>query len=705
MNEKKVFLSKTSVKMIDIIVDKAREMGCKVVNTFIFLYGLIELIDENGKTSPLYDYFIDSNASPSEIGDIMEVNLLPYYEVIKEVKDNNSKKNSGKEETKKEKEEEKVEEKNNESESDKGKEKDLSSIDQEPNDSKKSEESEKDKKSKKQDFEAAWTFDDEKGKEHRIIVDEEVFRIFTNLIKLLKDSEISKIEPVHFIIAMFITDSKLVRGFFKELEISYVDAAKYFSKERILESEIFIPSELSGFLSVLNDRIDTSKPCEILMRDRETETLWNIMLKMNKRNAVIVGEPGVGKTALVEKITYEIKAETCPPEFKDFKVITLDVNSLIAGTSFRGDSELRIKNMIKFLEENPKIILFIDEVHTILGAGSTVEGGLDLSNALKPVLARGNTIVIGATTLNEYEMYFKSDAALSRRFERVDVTEPTPENVYPMIKNKIKHLSKFHKVRITPKMVEYVIMIAGCFAFEKKNPDKTLDLLDRAMVTAKRNGKNKVDKESVLDNFGIYFKMWDNMSEDSRKEVAYHELGHYIMCKASDKLIEYDIQAVSIMPAEGYLGVTVFNINYEKVPFANLDYYIDVIAEDLAGRVAESFFRKTFTAGASSDLNNATRTAFMVVTKLGMGSDSIKNRIYLNSVDYPMFTEKSTNIINDEVNKLIEKAFNRATKVIEENKDILEAMVYELLEKKIMSETELDIVWQRVLRRRKRRKK
>ena len=648
MKKKKVFISASSVKMIDMMIDKMRKVGCKLVNIYIFLYGLIEFMDENGKPTPLYNYLKDEGILFSEIEDFLETNLLIYY-------------------GEKNQEEKKISETEN---------------------------------SEEKDFEAVWTFDDEKGNKHSLEVDGEVFKILICLMDLINENEILKIEPIHFTIAMFMSDSKSLRNFLKYLDLNYVEAVNCFSKEKAIDSVSFIPFELSGFLSVINDRIDTTKPCEILMRDRETDTLWNIMLKMNKRNAVIVGEPGVGKTALVEKITYEIKAGTCPPEFKDFKVVTLDVNSLIAGTSFRGDSELRIKNMIEFLEKNHKIILFIDEVHTILGAGACFEGGMDLSNALKPILARGDTIVIGSTTSDEYELYFMRDAALSRRFERVNVSEPNPKDVYPMIKNKIKHLSEFHDVKITGKMVEYVIMIAGCFAFEKKNPDKTLDLIDRAMVTAKRNGKNKVDKESVLSNFGIYFKMWENMSDDSKKETAYHELGHYIMCKASENLVDYEIQAVSIMPAEGYLGVTVFNIDDEKVPFTNLDYYIDVIAEDLAGRVAESLFRKTYTAGASSDLRNATKTAFMIVTRLGMGSESIKNRIFLNSEDYPMFTEKSTNAINDEVNNLIEKAFNRATEVIEANKDILEAMVKELLKKQIMSEEELDRIWQRVLKKR-----
>ena len=325
---------------------------------------------------------------------------------------------------------------------------------------------------------------------------------------------------------------------------------------------------------------------------------------------------------------------------------------------------------------------------------------MDLANALKPILARGDTIVIGSTTVNEYQKYFQKDAALSRRFERINVSEPMSKEVYYMIKNKLKALSQFHGVKIQKRIVEYAIMIASCFAFDKKNPDKTLDLIDRAMVSAKRAGKEYVDKEAILKNFDIYFKKWNNMDIDSRKEVAYHEAGHYIVGKASGRLISHNWLAVSIMPAEEYLGVTVYEIDDTKMPFLNIDYYIDNIACDLAGRVAENIFRNSYTSGASIDLSKATETAFNVVTKLGMGSDAIKNRIYLNTQEFPMFSEKSTDTINDEVNKLIDKAFQRASELLRENNDILEAIVKALLEKHIMSEAELDKIWKKVVNKR-----
>ena len=532
------------------------------------------------------------------------------------------------------------------------------------------------------------------GKEISIPEDSDVEEVFLELIDIIEKFSIENIEPLHLTSAMFMTDHEDFEQFFRDLNCNYDVAKKHFHPDHILVYGV-IPFELVGFLSILNEKIDGKAPCEILCRDKEVETLWNIMLKKNKRNAVIVGEPGVGKSALIEKLAHDINSGKCPDEFKTHKIIILDVNALIAGTSYRGDAEERIMELINFLEENDDIILFIDEVHTILGAGSCFEGEMDLANALKPILARGDTIVLGATTNDEYEKYFKKDGALSRRFEMVEVKEPLSDKVYPMIRNKLEVLSKFHGVKISRDMVEYAILIAGCFAFEKKNPDKTLNLIDRAMVYAKRAKKKRVDKGCILKTFGIFFEMWDKMSADSRKEVAYHEAGHYIVGKASTRLTRHKWRAVSIMPAEDYLGVTVYEDDDTVVPFTSTDYYIDNIAMYLGGRVAENMFRGEYTSGASADLVYATTRAHYLVSKLGMGNDSIKNKIFLNDCDYPMFSEKSINFINDEVNNIIQKAYDRATKILEENRDLLEAIVTALLEHRIMSESELDKIWKK----------
>lgn len=538
-------------------------------------------------------------------------------------------------------------------------------------------------------------FKDKNQKRHQYPISDELVNVFIKLGEICEEHKIEVFEPEHILLAMFEEEDGVLKDLFDHLlQISFKKAKAYFSTALLNEKSI-IPHNLSGFMECLNDKVDPTKPCEILGRDKEVEKIWNISLKRNKRNTIIVGEAGVGKSALIDKIAYDIATGACPEEFKGFSVIGLDVNALIAGTTYRGQAEERIKELISFLKEMNNIILFIDEAHTILGAGSCHEGEMDLSNALKPILARGETIVICATTMNEYLMYFAQDSALSRRFERVEVEEPNSDEVWPMIKNKVKALQEYHGVKISESMVEFAIMIANCFAFEKKNPDKTLDLIDRSMVVAKRNGKGKVDKESIMANFNIYFELYEGMNEDSRKEVAYHEAGHYIAFKAlAESIVEVRLLAVSILPAEDYLGVTCYENRRDRMPFRNKEYFINHLAVNLAGRAAEKVFRKDFTSGAGQDLKIATALAYRVITSYGFNNKEDEgNNVFLNTPDYPMLSEKSVNEVNDAVQEMVSIAYKRAEKIIDDNMDFLKAMVKKLLARGIMSEKELDKLW------------
>lgn len=541
-----------------------------------------------------------------------------------------------------------------------------------------------------------YTFTGHDGKEIRIDVNQDVEKVFEKLLEIVEKYEITVLDPLYITSAIFMCDCKDVKQFFKDLDENYDDAKNYFHADRIMMCGV-IPFQLSGFLSTLNEKIDGKSPCEILGRDKEVKQIWNIASKKNKRNVILIGEPGVGKSALIEKLTHDINSGNCPEKFKRFKVVVLDVNSLIAGTTYRGQAEERIKDLIRFLEKNHDVILFVDEVHTMLGAGSCFEGEMDLANALKPILARGDTIVIGATTEEEYEKYFKKDGALTRRFERVRVKEPMVDKVYPMIQNKLIELSKFHGVNITREVVEYAILIAECFAFDKKNPDKTLDLIDRAMVSAADAKKAYVDKECVIQNFDAYFEMWDKMSDDAKKEVAYHEAGHYLVGKLSGRLIDLHWLAVSIMPAEDYLGVTVHEKDEDVIPFTNVDYYIDLMAYYFGGRVGEEKFRHEYTSGASEDLRIIDRTARRVITKLGMGCDSVKNRVFVSEEDCDLNSEYFKNLLRNEVSQLTDKAYKRAQELIDQNMDLLEAIVEALVERKIVTEIELEKIWKSVV--------
>lgn len=452
-----------------------------------------------------------------------------------------------------------------------------------------------------------------------------------------------------------------------------------------------IPMNLSGCLNIFNSKFSPDEEeCNILGRDEETRALIRTLGKDTKRNAVLIGEAGVGKTAIVEKLTWLIVTGNCPEKFKDYSIVSLDVNSIIAGTQYRGSAEERFKQLIDFLDDYPKCILFIDEIHTLLGAGACREGDLDLANALKPILARNTTQVIGATTLDEYKKYFSKDSALKRRFRSIEVKEPKIHEVYPMIQNQIKRLSKSHGVTISKEVVDMVIFYASCFNKETKNPDRSLDLIDLAMATAELAGKKEVTREDVLDNFNLNYKILENTPDDIKVGLAYHEAGHYIVHRFSDELYNYKTTALSIMPAEDYYGAHVYDIDEDAIPSRTLDYYIQLIGSKLGGRVAEEMYSQKLSAGASADLKNATELAKAVVTQYGLVDTFSRNRVYsLEDGSLPLTREKSSRI-DDEVDFLLERGRMYAKYILKHHKDELDLLVNTLLEKHMMSGEELD---------------
>ena len=672
-------LSKNSTVVIRDALASIKYYGFDAVDS-AFLLSAFFAIPETG----FEDYFLEKDVEERYIDESVHMLITDLFNDHAK-----SKKADGKEESKGE-----VEEENAKEVKEEGKEKSKEKL------KKKSKEAAEAVLKELYDVESIFaaeiTINDVDGKQWRIPVTENVQRIFEKLAEICGEKGIEEIQPEHMLAACFEVDDEVFESFFVELSLSYLAAKRHFTNSAIYTNGI-IPYMYSSFLVNMNTDVDATKPCPILMRDKEVKQLWNICHKFNKRNAVIVGEAGVGKTALIELMAYQIVTETCPEKFKGFNMIKLDVNSLIAGTKYRGDAEERIEGLIEFLEERNNVILFIDEVHTILGAGSCFEGEMDLANALKPILARGDTIVIGATTKAEYEKYFAKDAALARRFEVITVDEPPAEDVYPMIKNKIEILSSFHGVTISRKMVKYAILIASCFENNKKNPDRTLDLIDRSMVSAFMAGKKKVDKACVLENFDAYFDLFKGMTLKSKKEVAYHEVGHLLIELVSETLVDHHFLAISIMPTREYFGVTVSEKDKKKMPFYNLEYFKDLLALNLAGRISENEFHGDYTSGAWEDLATAKKLALDVVTRYGMTvnqDDNVKKYdVIINSPEYPMFSEIAKEKSNSEAVALLAEGYNRAKAIIKEHKDFVEMLVNELVEKKIMSAIEVEKLW------------
>jgi len=231
----------------------------------------------------------------------------------------------------------------------------------------------------------------------------------------------------------------------------------------------------------------------VIGRETEIERVIQILSRRSKNNPVLVGEPGVGKTAIVEGLALKIAEKSVPKDLLNKRILVLDLASVIAGTKYRGEFEERIKKILKEITEQKDIIIFIDELHTLIGAGGS-EGSMDASNMLKPALSRGAIQVIGATTSNEYRKYFERDSALERRFQPITVVEPSDNETIEILKGILPKYEEFHHVKYAEGVVEQIVKYSRRYITERFLPDKAIDLLDEAGAM-KKIKENKIPKE------------------------------------------------------------------------------------------------------------------------------------------------------------------------------------------------------------------
>jgi ATP-dependent Clp protease ATP-binding subunit ClpA len=284
---------------------------------------------------------------------------------------------------------------------------------------------------------------------------------------------------------------------------------------------------LSAWAVNLNEKAKAGKIDPLVGREDEIDRCVQVLCRRRKNNPLLVGDPGVGKTAIAEGIAWKITQGDIPAPMKNAVIYSLDMGSLLAGTKFRGDFEQRLKSVVSAIRKHPNAILFIDEIHTVVGAGQVSGGTMDASNLLKPALSNGDVRCIGSTTFKEFRQHFESDAALSRRFQKIDVEEPSMDNTVKILKGLRSHYETHHHVKFPDEVLKTAVDLSVKYLRDKKLPDKAIDVIDEvgASFALKGHGKDapKPKRTTVEDVQKVIARMArvpaEKISSSARREL------------------------------------------------------------------------------------------------------------------------------------------------------------------------------------------
>tara|TARA_Y100000746_G_scaffold107750_1_gene92135 strand:+ start:1301 stop:3547 length:2247 start_codon:yes stop_codon:yes gene_type:complete len=312
------------------------------------------------------------------------------------------------------------------------------------------------------------------------------------------------VKPINILVAIFSEKESHSVFLLNKFNLTRLDVVTYLSHgakknkktstneevDENLTTDESIKTKENDFLINLNNLVSENKIDRVIGRKKEIERLIQILSRRNKNNPLLVGESGVGKTAIAEGLAYLISNKQVPEIIQDNVVYSLDIAALIAGTKYRGDFEKRLKNVLNFLSKENNPILFIDEIHTIIGAGSASGGSLDVSNLLKPALGKGQIRCIGSTTFQEYRGIFNQNQALSRRFQKIDIIEPSFDECEEIL-NGIKDIYEdYHDVKYTTESIKSAIELSSKYINDRFLPDKAIDVIDETGALLNINRKN-----------------------------------------------------------------------------------------------------------------------------------------------------------------------------------------------------------------------
>ena len=315
-------------------------------------------------------------------------------------------------------------------------------------------------------------------------------RVLQRAVFHVQSSGKGEVNGANVLVAIFSETESQSVFLLDSLDVERVDIVNYLShgvsktemdgSERSLDGESEEANDLVKYTTDLNSEARNGNIDPLIGRGKELERLVQVLSRRRKNNPLLVGDAGVGKTAIAEGLAYQIEQGNVPQVIASSTVYSLDMGALLAGTKYRGDFEKRLKGLLSDIEKTPNAILFIDEIHTIIGAGAASGGSMDASNLLKPALSSGKLRCIGSTTFTEFRGIFEKDHALARRFQKIDVDEPSVIDTQAILRGLISRYESHHQVEYTPAAIDAAAVLADRYITDKKMPDKAIDIIDEA---------------------------------------------------------------------------------------------------------------------------------------------------------------------------------------------------------------------------------
>lgn len=460
-----------------------------------------------------------------------------------------------------------------------------------------------------------------------------------------------------------------------------------------------VPQKLADYITDMNYVCAKNNNANIFQgREKEITQIFNSLQKTLKPNIILLGDTGVGKSAIIKSCVYRVLEGKCPKELISNHFIFWDIEKTLAVIGSENKKYANdISEVIKFLTSYSNLVVVIDEIH--LMASSTL-----LIYYLSNLINLPNVKLIGMSSAKCFYDFFEYDKKALASVDIISIREPKPKKIYPMVNKFINFLETTHGVKISEEIVNYTISVSSAFYSELKNPGLTLNFIEKSMITAKEKMHSSVTKEDVNTNFNFNYELFNQMSNEDKKITAYHEAGHFIVSRMSKNIRNFKTTAMTIIPSEHFLGITLFEIEEEKQTSCDFDYYVDIIASDLAGRIAELILQEEdktskHTSGAAEDLKNATQIARDIVTEYGMIKDCGQNMTYFCNYDLSdlaLLSDDRKKLIDEETQKLINLAYKRGKEILNDNINLLHLIAKALLENEVLDENDLESICNQV---------